>query len=118
MTILTKVELEQLIKCCPEGGIVFVEYGHGCMSYDVHITDGTFGATTLLPEQGEVFSYDWCINEYTEDDLFVVFDYKDILQMIQTLTKGLHIDLDTEDLTNMSDISEHLTTGRNKDART
>ena len=31
--------------------------------------------------------------EYKETDLFIVFDNNDVLQMIQTLTSGLKIDL-------------------------
>ena len=37
--------------------------------------------------------YDWNIKEYSNDDLFAIFDNMDILQMIQTLTKGLKINL-------------------------
>lgn len=45
---------------------------------------------------GEIFDYDWNIEECDDKDLLVVFDNNDILQMIQTLTKGLKIDLKEE----------------------
>ena len=51
-------------------------------------------ATFLVPtEDGEVFDFDWNIEEHSDDDEFCVLDYSDILQIIQTLTKGLRIQL-------------------------
>jgi hypothetical protein len=40
-----------------------------------------------------VFDFDWNIEEYRDKDLFVVFDNNDVLQIIQTLTRGLKIKL-------------------------
>lgn len=58
------------------------------------VTDGNFGATCVVPDpDGEVFDFDWNIKEYSNDDLFAIFDNMDILQMIKTLTKGLKINL-------------------------
>ena len=78
----------------PEGGIVFVEYKPDILTSDVMVTDGDFGAREIIPYQGEVFDFDWNIREYRETDLFTVFDNNDVLQMIQTLTSGLKIDLE------------------------
>ena len=41
----------------------------------------------LIPYEGEVFDFDWNIDEYRDDDWFTVYDNNDVLQMIQTLTK-------------------------------
>lgn len=55
------------------------------------VTDGDFGAKCIIPQDGEVFDFDWNIGEYRDTDLFAVFNNNDILQMIQTLTSGLKI---------------------------
>ena len=91
--LVSKAEFKELMKQYPEGGIVFTEYPE---SNDIHVTDGDFGATTVAPMHGEIFDYDWSIEEVDENELMVVFDNDDILQMIQTLTKGLKIDLKEE----------------------
>ncbi len=91
--LVSKAEFKKLMKQYPEGGIVFTEYPE---SNDIHVTDGDFGATVIAPMRGEIFDYDWNIEEVDEKDLMVVFDNNDILQMIQTLTKGLKIDLKEE----------------------
>ena len=52
----------------------------------------------LIPYEGEVFDFDWNIDEYRDDDWFTVYDNNDVLQMIQTLTKGLKIPLKDEGL--------------------
>lgn len=94
MKILNKKEFEKLMYEYPEGGIVFAEYTPDILTSDVMVTDGDFGAREIIPYQGKVFDFDWNIGEYRETDLFVVFDNNDILQMIQTLTSGLKIDLE------------------------
>ena len=91
--ILSKREFKELMKLYPEGGIVFAEGDEGT---DIHVTDGDFGATTIAPIHGKIFDYDWNIEEYDDSDLFTVFDNDDILQMVQTLTKGLKIVLKEE----------------------
>lgn len=76
------------------GGIVFTEYTSDIYKSELMVTDGNFGATCVVPDpDGEVFDFDWNIKEYSNDDLFAIFDNMDILQMIQTLTKGLKINL-------------------------
>ena len=95
MRIVTKAQMEQLMLEHPDGGIVFADY-HPDVIDDIQVTDGNFGATTVVPYHGEVFDYDWNIREYRDSDLFAVFDHSDILQMIQTLTKGLTIELKDE----------------------
>ena len=77
-----------------DGGIVFAEYEPDVLKSELMVTDGDFGATQVIPYHGEIFDFDWNINEYKDDDLFVVFDNNDILQMIKTLTSGLKIDLE------------------------
>lgn len=96
MQILNKEEFKTLMKKHPDGGIVFCDYKPDCYIGGLEVTDGDFGATQVLPWHGEVFDYDWSIGEYCNEDLFAVFDHEDILLMIQTLTKGLKLDLKDE----------------------
>lgn len=94
MKVLQKWEFQDLMEEYPYGGIVFAEYDvdKNTMS-QLMVTDGEFGAQIVIPQDGEVFDFDWNINEYRSDDFFAVFDNNDILQMIQTLTSGVKIDL-------------------------
>ena len=101
MTRLTKQQFKELMKEFPSGGIPFLD-GDSASGGSVLVTDGDFGATLLVPTaDGEVFDFDWNIEEYSDDKEFYVLDYADILQIIQTLTKGLRIQLhpwwETED---------------------
>lgn len=90
MILLSKKQFEELMKKYPDGGIVFMESGN---SFDVSVTDGVFGAKSIIPQNGEVFDFDWNIEEYSDNDTFYVFENEDILQIIQTLTSGLQIKL-------------------------
>lgn len=93
MRRLTKQQFKELMKEYPNGGIPFLD-GDLTDSNRVIVTDGDFGATFLVPTaDGDVFDFDWNIEEYSDDDEFYVLDYADILQIIQTLTKGLRIQL-------------------------
>ena len=101
MTRLTKQQFKELMKEFPNGGIPFLD-GDSASGGSVLVTDGDFGATLLAPTvDGEVFDFDWNIEEYSDDKEFYVLDCADILQIIQTLTKGLRIQLhpwwETED---------------------
>lgn len=92
MKIMKKAEFEQLMKENPQGGIVFADYVFNLGIVDgFQVTDGDFGATAVYPIEGEVFDWDWNIKESDDNDYFVVMDYYDILQTIQTLTKNLNI---------------------------
>lgn len=95
MKILTKKQFEDLMDDYPDGGIVFAEYTPDIYESELMVTDGDFGATCVIPDpvNGEVFDFDWNINEYSNDEQFAIFDNNDVLQMIQTLTKGLKINL-------------------------
>ena len=93
MKIINKQEFKKLIDEYYNGGIVFAEYSPDVIKDEVMVTDGNFGATCVIPHHGEVFDFDWNIEEYEEKDLFVIFDNNDILQMIKTLTSGLKIEL-------------------------
>ena len=95
MKIVTKKQLKELMKQYPEGGIVFAEYTPDVCG-EIQVTDRGFGATVVVPFHGEVFDYDWNILEYRDNDLFVVYDNNDVLQMIQTLVRGLKIELEDE----------------------
>ena len=93
MRIITKYAFERLMEEYPDGGIVFAEYEPNVRTSDLMVTNGDFGATNVVPMDGEVFDWDWNIGEYRDDDLFVVFDNDDVLQMVKTLVSGLKIDL-------------------------
>ena len=93
MNIITKKQMEELMEEYPDGGIVFAEYRPSIFASQLMVTDGEFGATEVVPYEGEVFDFDWNIKEYKEDALFSVFDNNDVLQMIQTLTRSLKIEL-------------------------
>ena len=93
MKILQKWEFEDLMKEFPDGGIVFAEYEPDVLKSVLMVTDGDFGAREVIPRDGEVFDFDWNIDEYRNDDFFAVFDNNDVLQMIQTLTSGIKVSL-------------------------
>lgn len=91
MRIVDKDGMRTLMKDFPDGGIVFAKYKPTVIVSDLMVTDGEFGAREVIPRNGEVFDFDWNIEEYKRDDLFAVYDNNDVLQMIQTLTSGLKI---------------------------
>lgn len=93
MKIINKNEFKKLIEEYPDGGIVFAKYSPDIINSEIMVTDGDFGATCIIPHHGEVFNFDWNIEEYNMVDLFIIFDNADILQMIQILTSGLKIKL-------------------------
>lgn len=93
MKILTKTQMKDLMEEFADGGIVFAEYTPDILKSGLMVTDGDFGARQVIPYHGEVFDFDWNIEEYGADELFAVFDNNDVLQMIQTLTSGLKIQL-------------------------
>lgn len=95
MKILSKNQMTELMKEFPNGGLVFADYKPSVLTTELMVTDGEFGAREVIPLDGEVFDFDWNINEYRDDEQFAVFDNSDVLQMIQTLTSGLHIQLET-----------------------
>ena len=74
-------------------GTVFMEY-YPCCSMQIEIKRGhDFWAQTLLPDlnNGSEFIYDWNLNEYDENDLFIVFEKHAIEQMINLLKDSLNI---------------------------
>ena len=91
MKILSKKQMKALMEDYPDGGIVFAEYIPDVLKSELMVTDGDFGARQVIPYHGEVFDFDWNIDEYGSDSMFAVFDNEDVLQMIQTLTSGLQI---------------------------
>lgn len=93
MKILKKREFESLMEDFPNGGIVFAEYEPDVIKSALLVTDGYFGAREVIPRDGDVFDFDWSIDEYRNDDFFAVFDNNDVLQMIQTLTSGIKVSL-------------------------
>jgi len=73
-------------------GTIFAEYTPHVLASDIMIKDDfCFGATTLVPIDGEVFDFDWNLNEYKDDDLFIVFEEREIMMMIKTLLRGISL---------------------------
>ena len=102
MKIVTKAQMLKIMDEYPHGGVVFAETRADWANPDpeIMVTDGRingtgdhFGATIVVPHDGEVYDFDWNIAEYKETDIFAVYDHEDILQMIQTLTRGLKTNL-------------------------
>lgn len=93
MKIVNKETFISIMHEHPNGGVVFAELDASYNLGEVMVTDGDFGATCVVPHEGEVFDWDWNIKESFHDDEFAIFDEQDILQMIQTLTKGLALKL-------------------------
>lgn len=93
MKIINANEFKKLMEEYSDGGIVFAEYVPDIVSNLIMVTNGDFGATDVIPYHGEVFDWNWNIEEYKEKDLFIIFDNNDILQMIKILTSGLKIEL-------------------------
>lgn len=93
MRVLNKKEMVQLMDEFQDGGIVFSEYKYHAITPELMVTDGFFGARCVVPQDGRVLDFDWNIEEYNDGDEFAVFDNEDVLQMIQTLTSGLKMNL-------------------------
>lgn len=94
MKILNKLEFRKLMRDrYPDSGIVFAECYSPINMSDLMVTMGMFGAKNIAPIDGEVYEFDFDINQYHDDDRFAVYDNNDILQMIQNLTSGLRVDL-------------------------
>lgn len=92
MKIVNKEEMKDFPR-----GTVFADYlpNTGLELHQIKIKDDyEFGATMLMPgEDGEIFDYDWSINDYQEDDFFIIFEEKEILQMIKLLMRGILPDM-------------------------
>lgn len=86
MKEVSKKEFRDILKAHPEGGVVFQAAGEM-----VHISyKSDFGATCLeIDEYGEPYCYDWSINDYRDDELFKLYEEKDILALIDTLISCL-----------------------------
>lgn len=93
MKIINKKQMKDLVEQYPDGGIVFAEYVPCVLKSELMVTDGDFGATMVIPQDGCILDFDWNIEEYADSDLFTVLDNNDILQIIQTLTQSLKINL-------------------------
>ena len=97
MKIVNKTEFEELMKEYPNGGIVFAEHKWNAYALDLMVTSGEFGARCVVPSDDGIYSFDWNIKEYKDNELFVVYDNNDILQMIQTLVSGLKLGIEEDD---------------------
>lgn len=87
MKIITKEEMQSYPK-----GTVFADYysNSGLELSQIQIKDDyEFGACALIPEEdGNIFDWDWNLNEYKDSDKFWIFEDKDIEKMIKLLMRG------------------------------
>lgn len=101
MRIIKKSEFKNMLEDETKiyGGIVFADYKPDIILSDVMITeyrDSGFGATNIIPVEGEVFFWDWSIDDYEDNAIFIIFDNNDILMMIKTLASCIEIPLKWE----------------------
>lgn len=91
MKILSQKQMKALMEDSRAAELFFAEYTPDVLKSELMVTDGDFGAREVIPHHGDVFDFDWNIDEYSNSSMFAVFDNEDVLQMIQTLTSGLQI---------------------------
>lgn len=88
MKIVSKEEMRNYPR-----GTVFMEYRaeQGIELGQVEVKDDyIFGATSLIPdEDGELFDYDWNLEEYKDSDRFYIFEQAEVLRMIKLLMRGI-----------------------------
>lgn len=93
MKILNVKQFKHLLEEHPWNRYAFIKYKPDVTIGELMVTDvGAFGATYVIPWHGEVFDFDFNIEEYSDDsnDYFMVFDNNDISQMIKTLSSAFH----------------------------
>lgn len=92
MRILNVKQFKELLEENPGNRYAFIEYKPDITVGELMVSDeGAFGATYVIPWHGEVFDFDFNVEEYRDDDnYFMVFDNNDIAQMIQTLSSAFN----------------------------
>lgn len=93
MRILNVKQFKELLEKNPDNRYAFIEYKPGVTVSELMVSDeGAFGATYVIPWPGEVFDFDFNVEEYRDDDdsYFMVFDNNDIARMIQTLSSAFN----------------------------
>lgn len=96
MKVLTVKQLKELLKNNPDNHYAIAEYSENrTLTDELMVTDGIFGATDIIPYDGDSFCWDFNINEYPDDDktLFILFNNNDIAHMIKILASAFN-DLD------------------------
>lgn len=93
LRIINKSQLKHLVNEFPDGGVVFTEYDPEYFTSEFMVTESPFSVKEVIPWNNEVQKYEWDIDIYDDSAQFAVFSNDDVLQMIQTLTAGLRIDL-------------------------
>lgn len=77
MKILNVKQFKQLLEDNPRNRYAFIEYKPDVTVGELMVSDeGAFGATYVIPWHGEVFDFDFNVEEYRDDDdnYFMVFD--------------------------------------------
>ena len=87
MKTLNSDEMRELIKQHPEGGIIF-EIDNLGSEMPIMVTKGISRVVLLAPFHGDIFVEKWTVEE---GQWFHVYEEKDILLMIQMLTKSLNL---------------------------
>lgn len=98
MEILSTLEFKKLLNDNPTKKFVFTEWIPKIFTTDLHISSGDpempyFGATTFGgdPDDDLIYDYDWSINEYSDDELFLVLsddDVKEIAGLFNEVVRG------------------------------
>ena len=101
MQVITAKQFREMITEDPHRGYVFAEYDSysGSVAGELRVLDDNgefdeqvgFGATNVIPEDDLVIDWDFDINDYHDEDEFVLFDRDDVMQMIKTLLIGVKI---------------------------
>lgn len=105
MIILKKNEFKKLLEDNPKKRFIFMEFNmNDTELHDVHFSNGghecwpepTFGAITLVRNtdldsynDGMIWDYDWNIDEYSDDDQFVVFTPEDVQTLKQLVDESM-----------------------------
>lgn len=88
MEIFNKLEFKKLLNDNPTKKFVFLEWVPKTYISDFHISSGDlkmpdFYATTFGgdPDDDLIYDYDWSINEYSDDELFLVLSDDDVKEI-------------------------------------
>lgn len=93
MKLLTVKQLKELLKNNPDNHYAIAECSENyILTEELMVTDGIFGATDIIPYEGDSFDWDFNINEYTDDDktLFMLLNNNDIAHMIKILSRAFN----------------------------
>lgn len=105
MKLLKRDEFKKLLEDNPKKRFIFMEFNKNDTEIrDIHFSNGghdgwpepTFGATSLIRNtdldsynESMIWDYDWNIDEYSDDDQFVVFSQEDVQTLKQLVDESM-----------------------------